>query len=202
MTHKTSRALASAGALLCLAAATGAAQSISDHIATLTSSSPFGGVNAPGSAGPGFGPGRRGHDEDGHLPRPRTSAQGRSPRRTPAACSWVDPPGRSATRSRPAARRRRKRMHSRTRSACSAVLRVWRRSRRRFRRSTRSFVRRRRRSSTIRRRRWRRSGRRCWRFARAYKAEGRGQRGEARTTGRREDDGEPRGRRGNGDSNQ
>lgn len=59
MTHKTSRVLASAGALLCLAAVTGAAQTqnVADNIVTLTSSSSFGGISAPGAAGPGFGPG-------------------------------------------------------------------------------------------------------------------------------------------------
>jgi hypothetical protein len=51
MMHKTFRTLASAGAILCLAAATGAAQNGSDHIATLTSISPILGMYAPGAAG-------------------------------------------------------------------------------------------------------------------------------------------------------
>jgi hypothetical protein len=57
MMHKSFRSLASAGTLLCLAAATGAAQSVSDHIMAVTPSGAFGGMFAPGLAGPGFGPG-------------------------------------------------------------------------------------------------------------------------------------------------
>lgn len=55
MMHKTFRTLASAGAFLCFAAATGAAQNVSDHIATVTSTSPIMGMYAPGAAGPGTG---------------------------------------------------------------------------------------------------------------------------------------------------